>query len=157
MRKPGNGFPFLLLLFAACSARAGMYKWIDENGYIHYADKPPEAQQKTLEITGRISSYDSPEILPENSGEKPESAANKPAKNKRVVMYSAEWCGVCRKAKQYFAEKHISYTDYDIDTDPKGKADYENLDAHGVPVILVGNRRMNGFSAGGFEQLYYGE
>jgi glutaredoxin len=157
MREPVNGFPFLLLLFTACAVHAEIYKWIDEGGSIHYTDKPPEAQQKTLEITGRISSYDSPEILPENSTLKPESSANKPAKAKRVVMYSAEWCGVCRKAKQYFTEKHISYTEYDVDTNPKGKADFEKMDAHGVPVILVGNRRMNGFSAGGFEELYYGK
>ncbi|HEX5057516.1 MAG TPA: glutaredoxin family protein [Gammaproteobacteria bacterium] len=144
-------------MVAACIARAEIYKWVDEGGNIHYTDKPPEAQQQRLEITGRISSYDSPEILPENPAGNPESAANKPAKSKRVVMYSAEWCGVCKRAKQYFAEKHISYTDYDIDTNPKGKADYEKLDARGVPVILVGNRRMNGFSAGGFEELYYGK
>ena len=79
------------------------------------------------------------------------------AKNKRVVMYSAAWCGVCKTAKKYFTEKKIAYSEYDIDTNPKAKADFDKMGGRGVPVILVGSRRMNGFSAGGFEQLFYGQ
>jgi glutaredoxin len=150
----------LFILVAASPLQAEIYKWVDKDGNIHYTDTPPENQQQSLEITGRISSYDSPEILPADSTENAAThkpGAGKSARNKRVVMYSAAWCGVCKAAKQYFTEKKIAYTEHDIDRNPKAKADFDKMGGRGVPIILVDNRRMNGFSAGGFEQLYYGQ
>ncbi|MGB5601962.1 MAG: DUF4124 domain-containing protein [Gammaproteobacteria bacterium] len=35
---------FLLLLLASLVARAGVYKWIDENGNVHYTDSPTATQ-----------------------------------------------------------------------------------------------------------------
>lgn len=140
----------LLVLMIAASVQAGMYKWVDEQGVTHYGDKPP-ADQETLEITGEISSYSSPQIgnLPEDFFERPKAASVK-----QVVMYSASWCGVCRQAKAYFQQQRIPFREYDIDTSKKGKQDFQKLGGKGVPIILVGNQRMNGFSAGRFEQLY---
>jgi glutaredoxin len=152
MRGTHTGLLLLTLVFSACCVQAEIYKWVDANDTIQYTDKPPEVQQKTLEITGRISSYDSPEILPADPAEVKNKP--KPARNKRVVMYSAEWCGVCKVAKKYFTDKKVAFTEYNIDTNAKAKAEFDKLGGRGVPVILVGNRRMNGFSAGGFEQLY---
>lgn len=157
MQRARTEFLLIILLLAACGARAEIYKWIDESGSIHYTDKPPEGQHQSLEITGSISSYDSPEILPADHSADTGSEKPKYSKGRRVVMYSAPWCGVCKKAKQYFAEKNIAYTEYDIESSARAKADFEKIGGRGVPVILVGKSRMNGFSAGGFEQLYYGQ
>lgn len=150
----------LLLLAAASPLRAEIYKWVDAEGAIHYSDTPPATQQNTLEITGSISSYDSPEIVqtePAANAAAATSGMGKTAKSKRVVMYSAAWCGVCKTAKKYFNENNISYTEYDIETNSEAKRNFERMKARGVPVILVGDRRMNGFSADGFEQLYHGQ
>lgn len=128
-----------------------MYKWVDKQGVTHYGDKPP-ADRETLEIKGRISSYTSPQVgkLPEDFFEHPKAAST----NTQVVMYSASWCGICKQAKSYFQQKRIPFREYDVDTSEKGKKDFRKLGGKGVPIILVGNQRMNGFSAGRFEQLY---
>jgi len=68
-------------------------------------------------------------------------------------MFSTEWCGVCKKAKKYFRENGIRYKDYDIEKSSKGRKLYDDMGATGVPVILVGKKRMNGFSASKFERL----
>ena len=73
---------------------------------------------------------------------------------KKVIMYSANWCGVCKKARRYFEKQGIDYKEYDVETSARGKSDYKKLGAKGVPVILVGKQRMNGFSVDGFEKLY---
>jgi glutaredoxin len=146
----------LIFLLAALPLPAEIYKWIDADGTAQYSDKPPENPQLNLEITGRISSYESPEILPADVSAA-KTRKTKPARNPRVVMYSTEWCGVCKRAKQYFDAKNIAYTEYDIDKDVAAKTDFDRMGGRGVPVILVGERRINGFSAGGFEQLYYGK
>lgn len=158
--KPGSSWHvftiYLLILGIALSitpAQAGMYKWVDEQGVTHYGDKPPETQE-ILEITGRISSISSPEVseLPEGFFER-----SKAASRQQVTMYSAAWCGVCKTAKAYFQKQNIPFTEYDIDTSEKGKRDFKQLNGRGVPVILVGKNRMNGFSAKRFEQMYAGK
>jgi hypothetical protein len=35
--------------------------------------------------------------------------------------------------------------------------EYQQLNATGVPVILVGRKRMDGFSQSAFDQLFYGD
>jgi glutaredoxin len=69
-------------------------------------------------------------------------------------MYSTTWCGVCQKAKAYFNQNRISYTEYDVENSTKGKQDFQRMGGKGVPIILVGNKRMNGFSQASFEQLF---
>lgn len=39
----------LLLLVGAVATRAGIYKWVDANGKVHYSDKAP-AQQQAQEV-----------------------------------------------------------------------------------------------------------
>ncbi len=131
---------------------AEMYKWIDENGVTQYSDTPPSSRP-TLEIRGEISSYTTPslEALPEDFL----NQTQKPGHTKRVVMYSAEWCGVCKRAKAYFKKKKIHFTEYDIDKSQKARKEFDRLDGKGVPVILIGKNRLNGFSTQRFEQIYY--
>ncbi len=40
----------LALLTAACPAGAGLYKWIDADGKVHYSDQPPPDGAKQQEI-----------------------------------------------------------------------------------------------------------
>ena len=70
-------------------------------------------------------------------------------------MYGASWCGYCKKAKKYFNKNNIRFVEYDIERSTKGKRDYKALNGTGVPIILVGDQRMNGFSEAGFERMYY--
>ena len=40
---------FLLILITPVAAHAGVYKWVDENGKVHYGDQP-KASQPTVEM-----------------------------------------------------------------------------------------------------------
>ncbi|MCW8982835.1 MAG: hypothetical protein OQK13_02220 [Gammaproteobacteria bacterium] len=82
------------------------------------------------------------------------SDKTKSTANRRVVMYSTEWCGYCKKARKYFNKNSIRFADYDIEKDPVAAKEHKDMGATGVPVILVGNERMNGFSQKGFERIY---
>jgi len=152
-----NEMPFhtwasvLLLTLCAFSAtaEADVYRWTDDAGRIHFGDKPP-ADAATEKMDIRINTYESPQIVYQPS-ERPKAKA---AGRKSVVMYSASWCGVCKRAGDYFKAKNIPFQEYDVETSAKGRADFKRLGGRGVPVILVGNARMNGFSAHNFEQLY---
>lgn len=55
-----------------------------------------------------------------------------------IVMYSASWCGVCRKAKQFLSENGLRYREIDADTTPGAWEKIERLiGRRGVPVIIV--------------------
>ena len=69
-------------------------------------------------------------------------------------MYPPPGVGVCTKARRYFEANNIGFTEYDVETSQTGKAGFEKLNGKGVPIILVGDKRMNGFSAAIFETLY---
>ncbi len=132
----------LLLLLCMVNVNAEIYKWTDEKGKIHFSDKKP-AELKSEKLQLRINTYESIsyEASIFNVG-------------KKVVLYSTDWCGYCKKAKKYFARKGISFTEYDIEKNAKARRQYKKMGAKGVPVILVGNKRMNGFNEKAFEKMY---
>ena len=73
--------------------------------------------------------------------------------NAPVVMYSTQWCPYCRKARAYFERHKITYVEYDIEESAQNLAQYRALNGRGVPLILVGDKRMQGFSVQAFEGL----
>ena len=138
-----------LLLIAALGtttlAAAGeIHQWRDANGQVHFGDRAPaDTASKVVRVKPNV--YTSPSI---------ETLSKRQSRSEQVVMYSASWCGYCRKARDYFTSHGIAFNEYDIETSDKGQRDYERLGAHGVPVILVGDRRMNGFSEASFQSIY---
>jgi glutaredoxin len=131
----------LLLIFSAPST-ADVYKWTDEKGLTHYSDKKPENQSFT-EVVAGTGSYESVSYGTSNFDA-----------GKKVIIFSASWCGICKKAKTYFRRNGIPFTEHDIEKSTRAKSLYKQLDAKGVPVILVGKERMNGFTEAGFERIY---
>ncbi len=131
-------------LIFTISVSAEILKWTDSDGRVHFGDKPPPGAETSI-VEVRINTYESPNIEALQEILNPKD---------KVVMYSAEWCGVCKKAKKYFRANNIPYKDYDIEKSSKGRKDYKKLGAKGVPVILVGKKRLNGFSAATFESIY---
>lgn len=73
-------------------------------------------------------------------------------------MYSTVWCGFCKKAKAYFKQKGISFSERDIEKSTKAKQEYQKLGGGGVPLILVGNKagtkKLSGFSIARFKTAY---
>lgn len=140
------------LLALSSTASAEIFKWVDEHGRTHFSDKAPASGQAE-EVTLKINTYSSPsysqDIFSSDDNEKPSSRSNR-----KVTMYSTTWCGVCQKAKAYFRQNRISFTEYDVENSTKGKQDFQKMNGKGVPIILVGNKRLNGFSQASFEQLY---
>ena len=69
-------------------------------------------------------------------------------------MYSAAWCGVCARARHFFQAKRIPFRELDIEKSQTARREWKDMNAKGVPVILVGDKRMNGFSEKRFMNLY---
>jgi glutaredoxin len=60
-------------------------------------------------------------------------------------MYSASWCGVCRRAKQFFAANDLRYQEIDADTTPGAWQKIEQLSGRrAVPLIIVDGEQTRG-------------
>lgn len=144
-----NHKPLVLsLLLIPLVSTAEIYKWTDKTGRIHYGDSPRK-EQRAERVIVEVNSYKN--VSFENIEFYKRSEAGEAS---RVNMFSTSWCGYCKKARKYFQRNDISYVEYDIEKDAAAKKDYDRLGGRGVPVILVGKKRMNGFSQAGFERIY---
>jgi glutaredoxin 3 len=66
--------------------------------------------------------------------------------DKKVTIYSTPTCHFCQMAKEFFAEKKIEYTAYDVAGDAEKRQEMIKLTGQlGVPVIVVGDNIMVGF------------
>jgi glutaredoxin len=141
------------LFLLSGTASGEIYKWVDADGNTHFSSSPPtHAEAETVEpkVINTYSSPDQPSLSKTGAQKK------KKQNSKKVVMYSAVWCGVCKTAKNYFKRNKIPFKEYDIEASNKGRRDYKKLNGTGVPLILVGKQRMSGFSASRFKKMYGG-
>lgn len=131
----------VVLLIAPALSGADVYKWTDAQGRIHYSDSaPPEV--KTQQVKVKISSISGPAVVSTLSN--PTATKTKQS----VRIFTAAWCGYCKKAKAFLNAKGVAYDEVDVETSDRGRSEFSRLGGRGVPVILVGSQRMDGFEAG---------
>jgi mycoredoxin len=58
--------------------------------------------------------------------------------SKEITMYSAEWCGDCRRSKRLLAELGVEYTLIDVESDPSAAAKVMEINGgmQSIPVIV---------------------
>ncbi|OUS08048.1 hypothetical protein A9Q90_04865 [Gammaproteobacteria bacterium 54_18_T64] len=147
----------LAFSLASLSASAEVYKWTDSEGQVHFSDRAPTSG--VVELIGDkliMNSYPGSKLSEASFLEqrKREREQKEGMRRPSVVMYSTVWCGVCRRAKQYFRANKVTFSEYDVETSSKGKKDFARMKGQGVPIILIGKARMNGFDVARFERLY---
>lgn len=139
---------FLLLLLCSSVEGSEIHQWRDANGNLSFGDAPPEnAQSQRVEV---IPNVYTPVTTPQTASASSTVEKAKPT----VTMYTAAWCGVCDRARQHFQANGIPFKEYDIETTRKGEQDYERLGRGGVPLILLGKVRMQGFYPERFQRMY---
>lgn len=73
--------------------------------------------------------------------------------NSNVTVYSAVWCDYCHKAKNHLDDRGVSYKDCDVDKDASCKAEFDRLKGVGLPLIMVGGDRMDGYDRAELDAL----
>jgi len=56
----------------------------------------------------------------------------------QITMYSADWCGDCRRSKRLFEELNVEYTIIDVDADLSAAEKVKEINggAQSIPVIV---------------------
>ncbi len=137
-----------------------LYKSVGANGEITYSDQPPDKGkvEKTFNLSN-LPSTPLPDSVVRYRNELEKSlktrlADSAPRDSAQPVLFSAKWCGYCRQAEAYLAEKKISYTRQDIDTPDGMRALVASGSGRGVPVLLVKGQKVQGFSRPAYDSLF---
>lgn len=132
----------ICLTLASTTWAESVYRWVDENGEIHFSDRAATVWPVDEVEVGQINTFTAPPVT-----ERVDTEDNTPKDtNKHVVIYSTAWCNVCKAAKAYMNAKGITYTEYDIEKSTSAQQRFRELGGVGVPLIIVGQYRMSGFS-----------
>ena len=130
----------LLFLFLALPAFSGVYKWTDAQGRTQYSDSPPAAAKATqLKLQSFTGPVQVSRVIGADSG---------------VTIYTAEWCGACKRAKAFFAQNGVPFREWDVEKTEFGAIKFKQLGGSGVPLITLGSEKMAGFDASAFMALW---
>jgi len=154
--------PLLLLATLPVSLTAyadNVYRSVAPDGRVTYSDQPP--------TTGKVQKVYSFENLP--ASPVPEAVqrhlqslqkgmkqrlTKPPQAASSTQLYSASWCGYCRKAKAYLGQKGIAYQEIDIDTADGKEAFAWAGGGGGIPLLLRNGQRVQGFSTAAYDALF---
>lgn len=141
-----SAYSFRWLLLSLCMlpvllspVGAEVYRWTDTDGKVHFGDRKPEG-----EAAGRVESFRGEGAVSFIEGG-PAAADSSGAGKLR--MFTTQWCPVCKKAKAWLKKRGTPFEELDVEASASAKAEYERLGGKGVPLIVLGNRRMAGFNA----------
>ena len=74
---------------------------------------------------------------------------NRTPDNTKIKMYTTSWCGPCKMAKKFLAEKGYNFEEIDIEENNISREEMASMSkGHTVPQILI-----NDLPIGGFEDL----
>ncbi len=69
-----------------------------------------------------------------------------PNPSTKVVVYGTQTCPFCVKTRELLTSQNISFADFDIEKLDKARQEFLKLGGEGVPLIIIGNRRIEGFN-----------
>jgi glutaredoxin-like YruB-family protein len=66
--------------------------------------------------------------------------------NKKVIVYSADWCAFCHAAKGYFTQKGVQYEERNVEQKPEYAVEsVQKSGQRGIPVIDIDGKVIVGF------------
>lgn len=112
------------------AASAKLYTWTDRNGIVRRTYYPPPPDQ--------VRQNTAPEAAP---------AVQRQVRSNQVELYVTSWCPYCKKAIQYFQDRGITFTVYDIEKDPAAAKRKQSLDGRGgVPFAVINGTAVHGYA-----------
>jgi glutaredoxin 3 len=133
-------------------AGSGYYQYVDEGGRIRFVARLEDVPESQRATAGHIS-VEAPAPPPRAAARALSvQTASAPAE---VVLYTTSSCPYCRRAIAYLDRIGQSYTNKNVEEDPRAADDMLALTGgrSGVPVIVVGQKWMQGWNQQQLDQL----
>lgn len=166
MKVYGSLLTIIVFLLGMGTSAAEIYRWVDEDGVVHFSDSPTRDNSEATEQ----EEISTPDPLAENSAQRPaedqkatsnpdffdfldESKTESVASEKpSVEIYTTSWCGYCEKAKNFFRSKGIDFVEYDIEKDKQAARRMMSLTpTRAVPFVVINGQGVQGYSEQAYE------
>lgn len=138
----------IALALAACTlawdagAQSTLYKWVDKDGKVHFTDAPPPDDAANVQQRRYGSGVGDESQLP--------YATQVAMKRYPVSVFTSNGCGdLCAQGKALLSNRGIPYTERNAEANPADAEALKSLiGALKVPLLVVGDNKVQGFDAG---------
>ncbi|MBK8187504.1 MAG: glutaredoxin family protein [Cellvibrio sp.] len=70
-----------------------------------------------------------------------------------VVLYATDWCGYCKKTREFFKDNNIAYVEFDIEKSAEGKQEYNQLKGKGIPLVVINGKVIRGYNPSSMKEI----
>ena len=139
-----RGLVLFLALLATHAAFAQQYRWIDENGRVHYTDTPPPPTAKS----GERKKFKGNAV-----GSQPSYELEQALKTAPVTLYSHPECkDLCQLARDVLNKRGVPFTEVSATDEAKLEQLRRVSGSTRVPVLVVGGQVETSVSAEAYSQ-----
>ena len=131
------------ILLLPMLAQAQMYRWVDDNGKVHYSDQAPSSGAKNVQKQSLRAGQGSSTPLP--------YTLQQAVRNFPVTLYVSEACAeICAHARELLNKRGVPYSEVTV-ADSADVAQLKELSGGNViPVMTVGREVHTGFNSGAY-------
>lgn len=135
---------YSLLCLTAAAAWAQPYRWLDENGRVHYSDLPPPPNAKAVEKLNRKANA---------VAAQPNYQLTQAVKSAPVTLYSHPDCKAsCQMARDVLNKRGVPFTEVSATDQAKADEVRRVSGSDTVPVLVVGAQVLTSPSADAYNQ-----
>lgn len=138
------------------SAKSVFYQWVDERGSVNFAASLDEVPVAWRKRAGQVE-FDASSFV--KTGTSSPSAARSrrqrsipdtaPTPVREVTVYTAPWCGWCRKTLAFLDERGVDYVNKDIEADEEYADELrEKTGGTAIPLVEIDGSQVRGFDPG---------
>ncbi len=135
------------------------YQYIDARGRVAFVERLDDVPESWRDRVGFVEMDSPPPLSPGDARRSREARYGAAAATvassgaPEVILYFAEWCGYCHKAKRHLDRRGIAYQLRDVDVPAAKQELLAKTGQRSIPVIEVDGRIMKGYSADGLDRL----
>jgi glutaredoxin len=131
------------------------YQFTDDQHRVRFVERMEDVPPAWRDRVGFVELVSPPPLTPADArrAARADPGAVATAGGRSVLLYYADWCGYCRRAKQHLNDRGVAYELRDVDV-PAAKAELvARTGGKGVPVLDVDGRILRGYSSGSYDDF----
>jgi mycoredoxin len=151
-----GGRPGSAAATAPSAGKRTFYQWTDERGSVRFArsleDVPAEWRARAGQIEVDTAAYH-PRSRASGASAAARKAPSQPAASERragfhdITVYTAPWCGWCRKTLAFLDDRNVEYVNKNIEADEDYAAELrEKSGGHSIPFVEIDGTQIRGYN-----------
>jgi glutaredoxin len=136
------------------TAKRTFFQWTDERGTVRFArsrdEVPPAWRERAGQIEVDTSAYQTKPAAPRGASRRAYSDVAAPTRRASlhdVTVYTAPWCGWCRKTLAFLDERGVDYVNKDIEADDDYADELEEKSGgRSIPFVEIDGTQIRGYN-----------